>query len=70
MKEWSTKKSEQLKSEVEDTISDVKKICYHCKKGKQYVRQITYTNQEHLLIKITPVIDFTENQSFRVIAQF
>ena len=62
MKERSTKESEQLKSEFEYTRSDVKKCCDHCKKGKQYLRQITYTNQGHLPIKVTPIIDFTEKQ--------
>ena len=30
------------------------------KKKEQYAGQITYTNQGHLLTKVTPNIDFTD----------
>ena len=30
------------------------------KKGKQYVRQIIYTNQEYLPTKVDPVINYTD----------
>ena len=30
------------------------------KKGKQYFRQIKYTNQGHLLTKVVPDIGFTD----------
>ena len=36
-----------------------KKVPMTEKKGKQYVRQIIYTNQGHSHTKVTPVIDFT-----------
>ena len=37
-----------------------KKCCNHWEKGKQYVRQIKYTNQGHLIIKVAPVISIKD----------
>ena len=37
-----------------------KNVAFTEKKGKQYVRQIMYTNQGHLSIKVTSVIDYID----------
>ena len=55
------KEFEQLKSlslKIQEATS--KSVGINERKGKQYVRQIIYINQGHLLAKVTPVIDFTD----------
>ena len=37
-----------------------KRVAIAEEKGKQYVRQIIYTNQGYLPTKVTPAIDFTD----------
>ena len=39
------------------------------KKEKQYARQNVYTNQWYLPRKLTPVIDFTDEQLFNMMFQ-
>ena len=63
MKGRDKKELEQLKSfslslKIQEATS--KSVAITEKKGKQYVRQISYINHGHLFTKVTPVIDFTD----------
>ena len=60
MKRRVTKELEQLKPlslKIQEATS--KSVAVTEKKEKRYARHIIYTNQGHLQIKFTPVIDFT-----------
>ena len=50
--------SKSLSLKIQEATS--KSVVITEKKGKQHVRQITYTNQGHLHTKVTHVIDFTD----------
>ena len=61
MKGRGTKELEELKSlslKIQKTMS--KNVAITEKKGKQYVKQIIYTNQGHLPTKVTPLIEFKD----------
>ena len=66
MDEKGTKESDEIKPlDLKILEAASKNVAITKKKGKQYIRQIIYTNQMYLPTKVTPIIDFTDKPLIR-----